>query len=54
MTCRLYLLHAVTGRVEGCCGPWRDNEDIFRAITAWQAAQTAAKQAALKPMPIAL
>lgn len=47
MTCRLYLLHAVTGRVEVCCGQWRDNEDIFRAIAAWRAAQIAAKRAAV-------
>lgn len=45
---RLYLLHAITGRVEWCCGPWRDNEDIFRAIAAWQAAQAAAKRAAVE------
>jgi len=48
MTCRLYLLHAVSGRVEVCCGPWRDNEDIFRAIAAWRAAQSAAKRAAVE------
>lgn len=43
---RLYLLHAISGRVELCCGPWRDNEDVFRAITAWHTAQAAAKQEA--------
>ncbi|HOW75582.1 MAG TPA: hypothetical protein PK959_06580 [Candidatus Competibacteraceae bacterium] len=48
MTMRFYLLHAVSGRVESCCGQWGDNEDVFRAIAAWRIVQSAAKRAAVE------
>lgn len=40
---RIYIIHAINRRVVFCCGRWRADKDVMRAIEIWRSLQQRSK-----------